>query len=70
PGWTATVDGAVVSPIRANLSLMAVPLRAGAREVVLRFDSAPYHAGQRFSLAAAGLACLLFGVGFIRRRDA
>ena len=70
PGWSATVDGTAVTPIRANLSLMAVPLPAGAREVVLRFDSAPYHAGQRISFAAAGLACLLFGVGFIRRRDA
>jgi len=70
PGWTARVDGAAVTPIRANLSLMAVPLPAGAQVVELRFDSAPYHAGQRMSMAAAGLAALLFMVGFIRRRDA
>ena len=70
PGWTALVDGAAITPIRANLSLMAVPLPAGAQVVELRFDSAPYHAGQRVSMAAAGLAALLFLVGFIRRRDA
>ena len=70
PGWTARVDGTSVTPVRANLSLMAVPLPTGAREVTLTFDSAPYHTGRRLSFAAAGLACLLFGVGFVRRRDA
>ncbi|MBX7118199.1 MAG: YfhO family protein [Gemmatimonadaceae bacterium] len=64
PGWSASVDGQPVAPERANLSLMAVPLPAGARKVELSFDSPAYHTGRTVTLAALGLAVLALMAGF------
>jgi Bacterial membrane protein YfhO len=63
PGWTATVDGQPAKAERANLSLMAVALPAGARKVEFTFDSAPYHSGKRITLAALALSLLAAGAG-------
>ena len=38
PGWQATVDGQPASVLRADLTLMAVPVDAGPRHIELRFD--------------------------------
>jgi Bacterial membrane protein YfhO len=38
PGWVATVDGVPVEIIRADISLRAVPLRAGTHTVEFIFD--------------------------------
>ncbi len=63
PGWTATVDGQPAKAERANLSLMAVALPAGARKVEFTFDSAPYHSGKRITLVALALSLLAVGAG-------
>lgn len=69
PGWTATVDGQPAKAERANLTLMAVALPAGARQVEFRFDSAPYHTGRGITLAVLALALLLLvGGGLADRR--
>lgn len=65
PGWRATVDGQAVQPVRANLSLMAVPLTAGARQVELAFDSAPYRTGRTVTLIAAAAALLACVAGVL-----
>ena len=52
-GWQATVDGEVVRPLRADLRMLAVPLPAGAREVVLEFRTPRLALGA--SLSALGL---------------
>lgn len=63
PGWTATVDGQPAKAERANLSLMAVALPAGARKVEFTFDSAPFHTGRTVTLAALALSLLAAGAG-------
>ena len=70
PGWSATVDGQAASVERANLSLMAIALPAGARSVEVTFDSAPYHLGARVTLIALLLAALWFGLGCLGRSRA
>lgn len=71
PGWTALVDGTPAKAERANLSLMAVALPAGARRVEFAFDSAPYHTGKRVTLVALALALLAIVAGaVIGRRQA
>ena len=71
PGWQATVDGQPAKAERANLSLMAVALPAGARRIEFVFDSAPYHTGKRITLVALALSLLAAAAGlFAGRRRA
>jgi hypothetical protein len=67
PGWQAMVDGKAATVERANLSLMTVSLPAGARSIQLRFDSAPFHLGQRVTIASIILAVLLMLIGLVVR---
>ena len=68
PTWTATVDGHAAPTARANGTFIAVPVTAGAREVVLSVESRGDRRGMRTSLL--GLAGLgLFALtGLVRRR--
>jgi hypothetical protein len=59
--WQATVDGQPVTPIRGNGALLTVPVRAGAREIELRFESDAYRRGKGITLASL----LLVAVGFV-----
>jgi hypothetical protein len=70
PGWTATVDGRPAEAARADYVLIGVPLAEGAREVTLRFRSAPYETGKTITLVALGLAGALAigGLAAERRR--
>jgi len=70
PGWTATVDGRPAEAARADYVLIGVPLTEGAREVTLRFRSAPYETGKTVTLVALGLAGALAigGLAAERRR--
>ena len=68
PGWTATVDGKPAPTGRVNFVLIGVELPAGARQVELRFASAPYETGEGVTLASAGLAMLLIAGGAVADR--
>jgi hypothetical protein len=69
PDWSATVDGKPADVVRAQFSLMAVPVPAGAREVELTFRSEAYRRGRAISLGVlAALALLLLGDSALRRR--
>ena len=71
PTWTATVDGASAPVGRANGAFVAVPVPAGAREVVLSIESPGDTRGLTTSFAGAGLLALLALSGvFLRRREA
>jgi hypothetical protein len=63
PGWVATVDGKPVTPERANLTLIGVPLPAGAKSVELTFTSAAYSTGRTITWLAVAIAVLATIVG-------
>jgi len=58
PGWHATVDGKPAAAERADLTLIGVPLPAGATKVELNFSSDTYKKGKEITLAAIALAVL------------
>jgi len=71
PGWQATVDGKSVPVARMNFNLIGVPLPAGARTVVLRFEDAAFRKGKVVTLVALAVALIVWIVGGIaetRRR--
>ena len=71
PTWAATVDGKAAPVARANGTFMAVPVPAGAREVVLEITSPADKRGLRVTLAGFGLLGLLALSGvLLRRREA
>ena len=65
PGWSATVDDQPATAERANLSLIAVALPAGARRIELAFDSERYHAGARLTVTIIGFAVLMLVAGLL-----
>jgi len=70
PDWHATVDGKSAEVVRAQFSLMAVPVPAGAREVELTFSSAAYERGKLVTLAVLGFLALILlydGAAYLRR---
>ena len=69
PGWRATSGGAELPVYRANYTLMGIPLTAGATEIDLRFESAPYETGKAITLFATALALVLAGFGVVRERS-
>ena len=71
PGWIATVDGAPATAERANFSLMAVALPAGATKVELTFTSPVYEQGKAITLVSIALSILwmLAGAIFDRRKS-
>ena len=69
PDWHATVDGQPAEVVRAQLSLMAVPVAAGAKVVELTFRSDAYRRGRLVTLAVlAFLALLVLADGVARLR--
>jgi hypothetical protein len=69
PDWQATVDGAEARVVRGNVSLLTVPVNAGAVEVRLWFDSAGSRRGRAVSLTCLAIVALggAAGVG-VRRK--
>lgn len=53
-GWTATVDGRAVTPIRTQVGLVGIPISGGVHEVVFR-----YHTPGLFEGAVVSLVSLL-----------
>ncbi|MEP6835245.1 MAG: hypothetical protein ABJB74_17800 [Gemmatimonas sp.] len=72
PGWTATVDGKPVELARADYSLMGLALPPNARDVQLRFASAPYERGKLITIIALllSLGAIVAGVLVDRKRSA
>ena len=68
PTWTATVDGRATPTARANGTFIAVPVAAGAREVVLSVESRGDQRGMRTSLFGLGGLGLFALAGVVRRR--
>jgi hypothetical protein len=66
PDWNASVDGVPVEVIRGNVSMLTVPVPAGAHEVELWFDSRDYRVGRMVTLAGV----LLVGLGLVLPRVA
>jgi uncharacterized membrane protein YfhO len=58
PGWVARVDSAPVEILRADVSLRAVPLRAGSHHVELIYDPLSVKLGIAVS-ALTLLTCLV-----------
>jgi hypothetical protein len=58
PGWSATVDGRPARLGRADYALIGIELPTGGRNVVLAFDSAPYHTGKTVTLVALAVAAV------------
>ncbi|MGV3707262.1 MAG: YfhO family protein [Gemmatimonas sp.] len=72
PGWTATVDGKTVDVSRADYTIMGIPLPPGAKQVQLRFDSAPYQQGKLITIVAllAAIGAVVAGLLLDRKRTA
>ncbi len=62
PGWSATVNGARVPLLRANLAFQAVAVPAGESEVVFRYRINHFAAGAGVSALALLLALALLSV--------
>jgi uncharacterized membrane protein YfhO len=63
PGWSATVDGQPATIGRAAVSLIGIPLPAGARTVELTFDNPAYETGKSVTQAAVAIALLMLLLG-------
>jgi hypothetical protein len=60
-GWSALVDGEPAPVVKAQVSLMAVPVRAGARTVDLEFSLPSYRLGIWITLLTiAGIVAAVF----------
>jgi uncharacterized membrane protein YfhO len=57
PGWEATLDGAAVALLRANLNFRAVAVPAGEHEIEMRYRPASLRWGAGLALLAA-VACV------------
>lgn len=68
PGWSATVDGKPVRTVRADYTLIGVPLSAGARSVRLDFADSAYPTGRLVTILASLLAASLAAAGAIMER--
>jgi hypothetical protein len=68
PDWHATVDGQPAAVVRAQVSLMAVAVPPGARNVVLEFRSDSYVLGRAITLIAILGVIVLIIVSTVRAR--
>jgi hypothetical protein len=64
PGWRATLDGAPVPLLRANLAFRAVVVPRGEHVIEMRYQPASW----RWGLALAGIAAAGLGVALWRAR--
>jgi hypothetical protein len=68
PSWRATVDGKSAPVLRAQYTLLAVPLPAGARTVELAYVSHAYAQGRAITLGALVLLAGIVVADNLRRR--
>lgn len=69
PGWRASVDGAPVALLRANLAFRAVPVPEGRHRVELVYRPGPVLAGLAVSGTAVLVALGLFMTAFVTARS-
>ena len=70
PDWRATVDGAAVTPLRGQGSLLAIPLKAGAHDVTFTFSRDVYNKGKLITLLSLAVIAAWFALPLVRRRRA
>jgi hypothetical protein len=71
PAWKATVDGVSVPVLRAQHTMMAVPVKAGAKVVELHYEEAHYALGKGITLVTLALILGLALAGpLMSRREA
>ena len=70
PSWHARVNGQETPVLRAQYSLMGIPLRAGATDVELTFSSRAYRLGQMVTLVATLALAGVIATGLRRRKAA
>ncbi len=72
PDWSATIDGKPTEILRADHSLRAVVVPAGAHTVSFRFESKAFRNGLLLSMVSAAIAVALLMAGWLlsRRRAA
>lgn len=68
PTWTATVDGVAAPVARANGTFIAVPVKAGSKEIVLSVESRGDQMGLKVSFAGVGGLALFALLGLVLRR--
>ena len=69
PDWHATVDGESAPTFRADMTLLSVPVPAGASVVELRFESKDYTNGKLVTFACLFLVVIgMFLPKVLRRR--
>lgn len=68
PGWRAVVDGKAATAARADVSLIGVPLPAGATRVELTFRSDAVATGRTLAMAGLLLGVLWLGAGLVQDR--
>ncbi len=70
PGWSATIDGRPAAVLRAQHTLIGVPLEAGARTIELVFRDAKYPTGRAITLVTLFVLLGMVGQGWWARRRA
>ena len=68
PGWRATIDGQETEILRANLTLRALPIRAGQHRVEMWYDPLSFKIGATLS-GITLLLCVGALIWFSRRGD-
>jgi hypothetical protein len=68
PDWRAEVDGKAGQVVRGDVSLITVPVPAGAERVRLEYRSPQYDAGRVITLASLALVAVVIVVPPILRR--
>jgi hypothetical protein len=69
PDWKANVDGLEAEVMRGNMTLITVPVSAGAEVVEVSFESADYKLGKLVTLLSLALVVLAIALPrFVRSR--
>jgi uncharacterized membrane protein YfhO len=68
PDWWAEVDGKAAPVARGDVSLIAVPVPAGAERVQLGVRSRQYERGRLITLLSLSLVAVVIAVPLLQRR--
>ena len=68
-GWNAYIDGELVSHIRVNYVLRALPIPAGGHTIVFKFEPTIIAKGSLFNIGSWALFLVALGIGFYRKKQ-